>query len=124
MSGLVYCESFNGKLRDELLNGEIFYSLREAQIVIESWRRHYNTIRPPRLTWIQATSAGGVRARLRRVAGCATPTGFAGHAGAAANLKLTFQLDNSAGANQPAVTPSATSAAQDSRSAKALFVLR
>jgi len=33
-------------LRDELLNGEIFYSLREAQIVIESWRRHYNTIRP------------------------------------------------------------------------------
>jgi len=41
-----YCESFNSKLRDELLNGEIFYSLREAQIVIESWRRHYNTVRP------------------------------------------------------------------------------
>jgi transposase InsO family protein len=39
-------ESFNARLRDELLNGEIFYSLREAQIVIESWRRHYNTIRP------------------------------------------------------------------------------
>jgi putative transposase len=34
------------RLRDELLNGEIFYTLREAQIVIESWRRHYNTIRP------------------------------------------------------------------------------
>src|SRR5665647_531781 len=41
-----YCESFNGKLRDELLNGEIFYTLKEAQIVIENWRRHYNTIRP------------------------------------------------------------------------------
>ena len=41
-----YCESFNGKLRDELLNGEIFYSLKEAQIVIEQWRRHYNTVRP------------------------------------------------------------------------------
>ena len=41
-----YCESFNGKLRDELLNGEIFYSLKEAQIVIEQWRKHYNTIRP------------------------------------------------------------------------------
>lgn len=41
-----YCESFNGKLRDELLNGEIFYTLEEAQIVIESWRRHYNTERP------------------------------------------------------------------------------
>jgi len=34
------------RLRDELLDGEIFYTLREAQIVIESWRRHYNTIRP------------------------------------------------------------------------------
>src|SRR5215469_17006099 len=39
-------ESFNARLRDELLDGEIFYSLREARIVIESWRRHYNTIRP------------------------------------------------------------------------------
>ena len=35
-----YIESFNARLRDELLNGEIFYTLREAQIVIESWRRH------------------------------------------------------------------------------------
>ncbi len=41
-----YCESFNGKLRDELLNGEIFYTLREAQVIIEQWRVHYNTIRP------------------------------------------------------------------------------
>jgi len=41
-----YCESFNGKLRDELLNGEIFYSLKEAQIVIGSWRVEYNTERP------------------------------------------------------------------------------
>jgi putative transposase len=41
-----HCESFNAKLRDELLNGEIFYSLVEARIVIESWRRHYNTKRP------------------------------------------------------------------------------
>lgn len=41
-----YCESFNGKLRDECLNQEIFYSLREAQIVIEKWREHYNTKRP------------------------------------------------------------------------------
>jgi transposase InsO family protein len=41
-----YNESFNGKLRDELLNGEIFYTLREAQVMIEKWRQHYNTIRP------------------------------------------------------------------------------
>ena len=41
-----YCESFNGKLRDECLNGEIFYSLKEAQIVIGMWRKEYNTVRP------------------------------------------------------------------------------
>ena len=41
-----YCESFNARFRDELLNGEIFYSLREAQILIERWRHHYNTVRP------------------------------------------------------------------------------
>ncbi|MEJ0095011.1 MAG: IS3 family transposase [Methylocella sp.] len=41
-----YCESFNSKLRDELLNGEIFYTLKEAKVVIERWRRHYNTVRP------------------------------------------------------------------------------
>ena len=41
-----YNESFNGKLRVELLNREIFYSLREVQILTERWRREYNTIRP------------------------------------------------------------------------------
>jgi len=41
-----YCESFNSKLRDELLNSELFYSLAEARIVIEGWRQHYNTRRP------------------------------------------------------------------------------
>ena len=41
-----YCESFNGRMRDELLNGEIFYSLHEAQIIVERWRNHYNTKRP------------------------------------------------------------------------------
>jgi transposase InsO family protein len=41
-----YCESFNAKLRDELLNGEIFYTLAEAKVVIEGWRSHYNTKRP------------------------------------------------------------------------------
>lgn len=44
--GKRYCESFNGKLRDECLNGEIFYLLKEAQVVIEMWRTYYNTIRP------------------------------------------------------------------------------
>ncbi len=41
-----YVESFNGKLRDELLNGEVFNTLLEAQVLIEGWRQHYNQIRP------------------------------------------------------------------------------
>ena len=43
-----YPESFNGKLREELLNGEIFYTLGEAQVLVEQWRRHYNQVRPHR----------------------------------------------------------------------------
>src|SRR5262249_32359470 len=69
-----YIESFNARLRDELLNGEIFYALREAQIVIESWRRHYNTIRPhasigykrPAREVFVPTSAAGPAALRRR----------------------------------------------------------
>ena len=41
-----YIESFNGKLRDELLNGEIFETLLEAKVLIERWRREYNQVRP------------------------------------------------------------------------------
>ena len=41
-----YVESFNGKFRDEFLNGEIFYTLREAKVLIEGWRREYNRVRP------------------------------------------------------------------------------
>src|SRR5262245_7027951 len=54
-----------------------------------------------RIGWIQAASTGGICPCLRRVAGCATPTGSAGHASAAASPKLTFHLDHSVGANQP-----------------------
>ena len=43
-----YNESFNGKLRDEFLNGEIFYTLPEATVLVEQWRRLYNTVRPHR----------------------------------------------------------------------------
>ena len=41
-----YNESFNGRLRDEYLNGETFYTLKEAQVLLEQWRHHYNHIRP------------------------------------------------------------------------------
>src|SRR5262249_40462674 len=54
-----------------------------------------------RIARIQAASTGGICPCLRRVAGCATPTGSAGHASATASLKLTFHLDHSVGANHP-----------------------
>ena len=41
-----YCKSFNARFQDELLNDEVFYSFRQAQILIERWRRHYNTVKP------------------------------------------------------------------------------
>lgn len=41
-----YNESFSGKMRDEVLNREVFYNLREAKVVIENWRQEYNTLRP------------------------------------------------------------------------------
>jgi transposase InsO family protein len=41
-----YNESFNGKLRDELLNVEIFHTVREAEVLIEEWRETYNQVRP------------------------------------------------------------------------------
>jgi len=44
--GRRHYESFNSKLRDELLDGEIFDSLREAEVLSEAWRRHYNTAKP------------------------------------------------------------------------------
>src|ERR1700745_3013215 len=77
-----YIESFNARLRDELLNGEIFYSLREAQIVIESWRRHYNTIRPhaslgfkpPAPEVVVPAFAAWARRRPRRASRAKRPT--------------------------------------------------
>ena len=66
------------RLRDELLDGEIFYTLREAQIVIESWRRHYNAVRPHASLGYQPPAP---EARRRcRMAGCAHPDRSAGHA--------------------------------------------
>jgi putative transposase len=41
-----YCESFNARFRDELLTGEVFIAFREAQILIDRWRCHYDTVRP------------------------------------------------------------------------------
>ena len=59
--GKEYNESFNGKLRDELLNGEIFHSVKEAEVLIEEWRETYNQIRRHNL------SDYGPRYRLSRL---------------------------------------------------------
>jgi transposase InsO family protein len=118
-----YVESFNARLRDELLDGEIFYTLREAQIVIESWRRHFNAIRPHEITRLQAAGTRGVRASIRRVAGCATSTGSAGHApaGPTASTKLTFRSDHSVGADhaEPAGYTLSTEASRPRRQDRA-----
>ena len=79
-----YVESFNGKLKDELIDREIFYSLREAQVLVEQWRREYNTVRPhsalgyqppapeavrPSSWFLKRPSLLGPPARLKMVAG-------------------------------------------------------
>ena len=97
-----YIESFNARLRDELLNGESFYSLCEAQIVIESWRRH--TIRSGR-THRSVTSRPhqkcsylhSQRGRLRYVHRSAS------HAAETTASKLTFQPDHSVGADHVSI---------------------
>jgi hypothetical protein len=71
-----YCESFHGKLRDECLIGEIFYSLREAQIVIEKWRVEYNTRRPHSALGYRPPAPAAFapqRVALRSSRSCGTP---------------------------------------------------
>ena len=63
-----YCESFNGKLRDELLNREIFYSLKEVQILTERWRREYNTLRPHSSLGYRPPAPATIMTRLQMAA--------------------------------------------------------
>lgn len=65
-----FVKSFNARLCDELLDGEVFHSLREARVVIEGWRRHYNAVRPhaslgyrPPAPEVIVPAPSGVRAR-------------------------------------------------------------
>jgi len=64
-----YCESFNSKMRDEFLKGEIFYSMKELHVLAECWRNHYNTIRPHSSlsTDLQAQRHGWHRPLGRRI---------------------------------------------------------
>ena len=85
-----YIESFNARLRDELLDGEIFYTVREAQVVIEEWRRHYNTVRPH--------SSLGYRPPAPETV--VPPSWPPGQLGGGADHALTFKLDQSVGPDQ------------------------
>jgi hypothetical protein len=76
-----YVESFNARLRDELLDGEIFHTLREAEVVIESWRRHHNAARPhaslgfrPPAPEVFVPALAAWPAALRQPAAPGTPT--------------------------------------------------
>ena len=85
-----YNESFNSKLRDEILNTEIFSTLKEAKVLIERWRHHYNTIRPhsslvhsiniPRRSTAETTAAGMMLRMKRSAAASSLPT-FGRHPG-------------------------------------------
>jgi transposase InsO family protein len=59
-----YNESFNGKLRDELLNREVFSTLTEAQVLIERWRQEYNTFRPHSALKYKPPAPEATQARL------------------------------------------------------------
>ena len=105
MPGNGYVESFNARLRDDLLDGEIFYTLRETQVVIESWRRHYNSVRPhgaleypPPAPEVVPPAFAALPAALRRPA---PPTTQANHTspGAQTDAELTFAADHSVGAD-------------------------
>jgi putative transposase len=89
-----YCESFNGSLRDELLNGEFFYTLAEAIVLIEAWRRHYNTVRPHSALGYRPPAPVAVPS-LVSPSGSAPPAANAGEGGDDA---LTIKPDHSVGA--------------------------
>ena len=98
-----YVESFNARLRDELLDGENLLHVARGSDRHRKLATSLQHDQAARIARRQATCTGSVRTSLRRVAGCATSTGFAGHASAPANSQLTFQLDHSVGADHPPV---------------------
>ena len=87
-----FTESFNARLQDELRDLLHAAGSSDHHRKLAASLQH----RPPAcLSRLQATRTGGLRAGIIRVAGCATPTGSAGHAGVTASSQLTFHLDHS-----------------------------
>ena len=94
-----FIESFNARLSDELLDGEIVYSLAEARIVIESWRRHYNTERPHG-SWGYKPTAPEVFIPALAARASSQPRPAQPPARRQPNHQLTFAPDQSLGADQ------------------------
>jgi len=92
-----YNESFNGSLRDELLNGEIFYSLAEARVLIGAWRRHYNAVRPYSRLGYRPPAPETTMPPLPPSGRFAPTTSGNGGGG---NNALTIKLDHSVGVDQ------------------------
>ena len=88
-----YIESLDVRLRDELLNGEIFCTLKETQVLIESWRCHYNAIRPHGSLGYRPPAPEAI-VMPSWPAGVAEP---GGQLGRETSYALTFQLDQSTG---------------------------
>jgi putative transposase len=110
-----FIESFNARLRDELLDGEIFYSLAEARIVIESWRRHYNTERPHGSLGYKPPAPEVFIPAFAARAACHTPPATPPARARRANHELTFALDQSLGADQNAFGGHRGAACEESR---------
>jgi len=92
-----FIESFNARLRDELLNGEMFTTLREAEVLIEAWRRHYNAVRPHSSLGYRAASTGSHLAASPRSALSSAPVSpRAGQGG----RSLTYELVSLQGGGQ------------------------
>jgi putative transposase len=98
-----FIESFNARLRDELLDGEIFYSLAEARIVIESWRRHYNAKRPHASLGYKSPAPEVFIPAFAAPAAAQSRPAAPTRASRQPHLELTFASDQSMGAGQGSV---------------------
>ena len=92
-----HIESFNARLRNQLLNGEKFYTLKEAQVLIELWRCHYNAIRPHGSLRYRPPAPDG---RLAKLAARLRYTPPGSQLGRKTRYALTFNLGQSTGADQ------------------------
>ncbi len=93
-----YVESFNGKLRDELLNAEMFNTLAAAKVLIEQWRVHYNTVRPHSSLGCRPPAPEVIASKMARPPGNPGPTGS--RQPPCCHAALTFCTDHSMGAGQ------------------------